>query len=83
MSSEKFLDAQGLLCPLPILRARKILNTLSAGDVLRIRATDAGALRDFPLFCEQTGHSLTGISQNDDGVIEILIRAAGAPPSEA
>ncbi len=54
------LDARGLNCPLPILRAKKSLNELDAGQVLRIVATDPGSVKDFESFCKQTGNELTG-----------------------
>jgi len=52
------LDAKGLNCPLPILRAKKSINELSSGQVLKITATDPGSVKDFEAFCKQTGHSL-------------------------
>lgn len=52
------LDARGLNCPLPILRAKKALATLSSGQVLRIVATDPGATKDFEAFSKQTGNPL-------------------------
>ena len=55
---DKELDARGLNCPLPILRARKALNELASGQVLRVVATDPGATRDFEAFCKQTGNEL-------------------------
>jgi len=58
------VDATGLACPLPILRAKKALATLLAGEVLRVITTDRGAVRDFQAFCKQTGNVL--LSQVDD-----------------
>ena len=55
--TEKF-DATGLNCPLPILRSKKMLNTLSSGDVLYVISTDSGSVRDFDAFCKQTGNQL-------------------------
>lgn len=52
------LDARGLNCPLPILRAKKALNGVVAGQVLRILATDPGAVKDFQAFAKQTGNEL-------------------------
>lgn len=59
------LDAKGLLCPLPVLRARKVMKTLAVGDVLVVEATDPGAPRDFQAFCEATGNAL--LSSDDSG----------------
>ncbi|GAB6042444.1 sulfurtransferase TusA family protein [Endothiovibrio diazotrophicus] len=52
------LDASGLNCPLPILRAKKALGTLSSGQVLRVVATDPGSVKDFEAFAKQTGNTL-------------------------
>jgi len=52
------LDASGLNCPLPILRAKKALNTLTTGQILRIVATDPGSVKDFEAFSKQTGNDL-------------------------
>jgi tRNA 2-thiouridine synthesizing protein A len=52
------VDAIGLACPLPILRAKKALATLSSGEVLCVITTDRGAVRDFQAFCRQTGNEL-------------------------
>ncbi|MDT8386524.1 MAG: sulfurtransferase TusA family protein [Thiogranum sp.] len=70
------LDARGLNCPLPILRARKSITGLGGGQVLRILATDPGSVKDFEAFCRQTGNELLSSSQND-GAFEFLIRKAG------
>lgn len=52
------LDASGLNCPLPILRAKKALNGMDAGKILRIVATDPGSVKDFEAFAKQTGNVL-------------------------
>lgn len=52
------IDAAGLLCPLPVLRARKALMALAPGQVLRLVATDPAAQIDMPHFCAQSGHAL-------------------------
>lgn len=57
-------DARGLNCPLPILRVRKALNGLQSGQVLRVRATDPGSVKDFSAFCQQTGDELVSSEQN-------------------
>jgi tRNA 2-thiouridine synthesizing protein A len=54
----KDLDARGLNCPLPILKAKKALAELASGEVLRIVATDTGSVRDFQAFAKQTGNAL-------------------------
>ena len=54
------LDAQGLLCPLPVLKARKRLLALAPGQVLRLLADDPAAMIDVPHFCTEAGHELLG-----------------------
>lgn len=68
------VDATGLSCPLPILRAKKALATLSAGDVLRVITTDRGAVRDFQAFCKQTGNLLLAQIDETDHVTHFLER---------
>ena len=58
MNFDKELDARGLNCPLPILRAKKALNDMQSGQVLKIVATDPGSVKDFQAFCKQTGNDL-------------------------
>ncbi|MEN9409310.1 MAG: hypothetical protein RL216_1284 [Pseudomonadota bacterium] len=53
---DKDIDCEGLLCPLPVLRARKVLATLKPGQILRITATDRMAAIDLPHFCTESGH---------------------------
>ena len=65
MDFDKGLDARGLNCPLPILRAKKALGELQSGQVLRIVATDPGSVKDFAAFCKQTGNEL--LSQAEAG----------------
>lgn len=57
------LDARGLPCPLPLLRTKKALAELAAGQVLRVQATDAAAPRDFAAYAEATGHTLLQVEQ--------------------
>ena len=62
---DKELDARGLNCPLPILRAKKALGELASGQVLRILATDPGAVKDFEAFTKQTGNELLSSSAGE------------------
>ena len=57
------LDASGLNCPLPILRAKKTLNAMESGKVLKITATDPGSVKDFESFAKQTGNELLESSE--------------------
>jgi len=63
MDFDKELDARGLNCPLPILRCKKALAEITAGQILKLMATDPGSVKDFQAFCRQTGHEL--LSQNE------------------
>lgn len=67
------LDARGLNCPLPILRAKKSINNLAAGQVLRVTSTDPGSVKDFIAFCKQTGNELLE-SLEDNGEFLFLIK---------
>lgn len=69
------LDASGLNCPLPILRAKKALNTMDSGKILRIIATDPGSVKDFEAFSKQTGNDLLE-SKEVGGKYEFLIKKA-------
>lgn len=67
------LDATGLNCPLPILRAKKALATLSTGQVLRVISTDPGSVKDFDAFAKQTGNTLVE-SRQEAGKYLFLIK---------
>ena len=69
------LDASGLNCPLPILRAKKSLAGLEAGQVLHIIATDPGSVKDFEAFAKQTGNELME-SKEEGGKFHFLIKKA-------
>ena len=74
---EAELDATGLLCPLPVLKARKHLSALNAGALLTIRADDPAARIDFPHFCAEQGHALVAQHDEPGGVMMFLIRKGG------
>ncbi len=70
------IDARGLLCPLPVLKARKRLLAMAPGQVLRLVATDPAAVIDVPHFCAEAGHQL--LRDDDiDGARAYLIRRGG------
>ena len=58
MDIHKELDARGLICPLPILKAKKALSDMHSGEILKVLATDPGSVRDFQAFARQTGNDL-------------------------
>jgi tRNA 2-thiouridine synthesizing protein A len=70
------LDTTGLNCPLPVLKARRALRGLDAGDELEVLATDPGAVKDFQTFAQATGHALLEWREAD-GVFSFLLRKAG------
>ena len=67
------LDLQGLMCPMPLLKAKKALNGMSASQVLRVLATDPGSKRDFEVFSQQSGNELLQ-SHEHEGIFSYLIR---------
>jgi tRNA 2-thiouridine synthesizing protein A len=71
--ADQVLDAKGLNCPLPILRAKKALKDVPAGGTLQVLATDPGAVKDFEAFCRTTGNELVE-SKNDNNVFTFLIK---------
>ncbi len=71
------LDATGLVCPLPVLKARKRLQGLAEGAVLRVRADDPAAWVDFPHFCAEQGHALVAQKDLTGGAMLFLIRKGG------
>lgn len=74
--ADQLLDAKGLNCPLPILRAKKALKDVAVGGTLEVLATDPGAVKDFEAFCRVTGNELLE-SKIDDGVYQFLIKRTG------
>jgi tRNA 2-thiouridine synthesizing protein A len=76
MTEPLILDTKGLKCPLPVLKARKAMRDVPAGGVLRVLATDPGAVKDFEHFCKTTGHQLLDY-RNEAGVLAFEIRKAG------
>jgi len=71
--ADKTLDAKGLNCPLPILRAKKSLKEVPAGGTLEVLATDPGSVADFAAFCRTTGNELVE-STADSGVYRFIIK---------
>jgi len=66
---ETVLDLSGLLCPLPVLKARKRLEALPAGHVLKVIATDPMSAIDMPHFCNEQGHTLLDVSSQGETLI--------------
>lgn len=74
MTADKELDARGLNCPLPILKAKKALADMHSGQTLKIIATDSGSIRDFQAFAKQTGNELMGQDAANGEYITVLKR---------
>lgn len=74
MEINQELDASGLNCPLPILKAKKVLNDMESGQLLRVVATDPGSMRDFQAFARQTGNELIEQTQDDKLFIHVMRR---------
>ena len=69
------LDATGLLCPLPVLKARKRLLALPSGASLQVRTDDPAAIVDVPHFCNEAGHTLVSSREDDDVMIWVIQKA--------
>jgi TusA-related sulfurtransferase len=73
IKEDRVLDARGLLCPMPVVKAAKEMKSLEERQVLKILATDRGALADFPAWADDTGNELLS-SNEEEGVIIFFIR---------
>ena len=74
MDITKEVDARGLNCPLPILKAKKALSELTSGQLLRVLSTDPGSVRDFQAFAKQTGNELVEQQTTDEQFVHVLRR---------
>ncbi|MCE3271463.1 MAG: hypothetical protein K0S57_1860 [Ramlibacter sp.] len=74
MQTDKEIDTRGLNCPLPILKAKKALTDMRAGQLLKVVSTDSGSLRDFQAFSKQTGNELVEQQTVGDEFIHVLRR---------
>jgi len=72
MTEDDTLDALGLRCPLPVLKAKKRLKAMDAGQVLRIEADDPAAIIDVPHFCAEQGHTLLDQSRIGDALVFLV-----------
>lgn len=73
------LDVTGLLCPMPVLRARRILDDMDAGDILIVTASDPASVQDMPAFCKMTGNTLHMARVEDGNYIYEIEKGADAP----
>ena len=79
--SEHLLDARGLSCPLPVLRANRALRGLRPGERLRVLATDRASVADFQAFCRETGHALLAFGEEGE-VLSFTIRRRADDPKQ-
>ncbi len=78
IKEDQILDAKGLNCPLPILKAKVLLNKMQAGEILYIEATDPHSIIDFEAYCARTNHKLLNIEEDAD-LIKFYIQRAENP----
>ena len=76
MDNAHELDAVGLLCPLPVLKARKRLKSMKEGCVLRVLTDDPAAVIDMPHFCTEAGHTLENMAETDTGHVFVIRKGA-------
>ena len=69
------VDAKGLACPMPIVRAKKALDTLASGEIMEVQATDKGSVNDFTAWINQTKNELVK-QEESDGVYKFFVRKA-------
>ena len=74
--ADQTVDAKGLNCPLPILRAKKALQSIGAGGTIEVLATDPGSVKDFQAFCRTTGNELVE-SSTEGNVYRFVLRKTG------
>ena len=74
MDFDKEVDARGLTCPLPILRAKKMLAEMTSGQIVRVVSTDPGSVKDFQAFAKQTGNELLEHHETADEAFEFFLR---------
>ena len=74
MNFDKEVDARGLNCPLPILRAKKALGEVESGQVIRVLSTDPGSVKDFQAFAKQTGNALLSQGETPEKAFEFFLQ---------
>jgi tRNA 2-thiouridine synthesizing protein A len=73
MQADLIVDAKGLSCPMPIVKAKKAIDTLQSGQILQLETTDKGSKNDFQSWVKQTNHELIKMEE-DNGVFRFLIK---------
>jgi tRNA 2-thiouridine synthesizing protein A len=78
IKEDRVLDARGLLCPMPIVKAGREMKSLRDGEVLKILATDRGSIADFPAWADDTGHELLSSGQENGTLVFYIRKKEGA-----
>ncbi|MDA3970005.1 MAG: sulfurtransferase TusA family protein [Desulfobulbaceae bacterium] len=73
ITPDKTLDTKGLSCPMPLLKTKKAMESISSGQILEIMGTDPGSKNDLPTWCERSGHAFLG-DKEDSGFIRFFIQ---------
>lgn len=76
--ADMHLDTRGLACPLPVLKTKKAMRSLTQGQTLEVLATDPGSVQDFDAFSKATGHNLIVSETIEDGTFRFVLAHAGA-----
>lgn len=82
IKTDQILDAKGLACPMPIVKTKKVMNTLEAGQVLEVQATDKGSKADLKAWAESTGHQYIGTIENGGVLKHYLRKSSGEEATE-
>lgn len=77
--NEALLDARGLNCPIPVLKANRLLRSMVAGNKLRVLTTDRASIVDFQVFCRETGHALIAFTEENGTLCFTIRRRADMP----
>ena len=72
VSEDKTLDCSGLMCPAPVIKTKKVLETLNSGEILQVIATDLGAKSDIPALVKRTGNILLEIKEEGEKLIFLI-----------
>ncbi len=75
---DRVLDARGLMCPMPVVKAGRELMAMRPGEVLKVIASDRAARTDFPAWVEDVGHELLDSGQESDGTLVFFVRKRDA-----
>lgn len=78
MKEDRVVDARGLLCPMPIVRAAKAMKEMAAGEIMKLLSTDRGSAADVPAWADDAGHTLLSTSRESEALVFFIRRGDGA-----